>query len=288
MADNSQQVLADINNFNATAQNPNDVLSAAQSKYGTDQSRQRLVGLRSAIMGTEGALNAVDPSVTGRTANSLVTEAQRSRMVANERAPIAEQYSQQQGALTNENANLSDLSSRAAQEAQMTLTGQDTKRNALQSLYDTLYKREQDAAAAKQAADNAAWQRGHDAQIAALLDQINNNNNNNNNNTTTDTRPDLSSFDTVSPNINMKDKGVAKYQMNGVWYDNFGDPVSNANADAQHKQEKNNNRSNLATGALLLNPFTTVPTSLALGAKAAAPIAKKAVSGIKGLLKKVF
>ena len=37
-----------------------------------------------------------------------------------------------------------------------------------------------------------------------------------------------------------------------------------------------------------MNPFTAVPTSLALGAKAAAPLAKKAVNGIKGLLKKVF
>lgn len=183
MADTSQQALADIQSFNASAQNPNDVLTAAQNKYGTDQSRQRLVGLRSAIMGTEGALNAVDPSVTGRTSNSLVTEAQRSRMVANERAPIAEQYSQQQGALTNENANLSDLSARAAQEAQATLTGQDSKRSALQSLYDTLYKREQDAIAqqkAEQARQDAlAAQRAQDAQnaqYAALLKQIENSN----------------------------------------------------------------------------------------------------------------
>jgi len=285
MADTSQQALADIQNFNATAQNPNDVLNAAQSKYGTDQSRQRLVGLRSAIMGTEGALNAVDPSVTGRTSNSLVTEAQRSRMVANERAPIAEQYSQQQGALSNENANLSDLSSRAAQEAQMTLTGQDTKRNSLQALYDTLYKREQDAAAAKQAADNAAAQRAQDAQYAALLNALRNGGGNGGGGGAADNRPGLGSFDNVSANINMKDKGVAKYQMNGVWYDNFGDPVSNANAAAQKNQAKSNNMSNLTKAAALANPVTGVPYSTYLAGKALIP---KATSGIKSLLGKFF
>ena len=180
MADNSQQALQDIQAFDASRANPTDVLSQAQSKYGVDQTQKRLVGLRSAIMGTEGLLNAVDPSVTGRTSNSLVTEAQRSRMVANERAPIAEQYSQQQGALSNENANLSDLSARAAQEAQATLTGQDTKRSALQSLYDSLYKREQDALAEKRAEQNRqdtlAAQRNIDAQnsqYAALLAKYN-------------------------------------------------------------------------------------------------------------------
>lgn len=151
MAENSQQAFQDIQNFDASRANPTDVLSQAEGKYNVGQSRQRLVGLRSAIMGTEGALNAVDPSVTGRTSNSLVTEAQRSRMVANERAPIAEQYSQQQGALGNENSNYSDLQSQASKEAQMRLTGDDVKRSSLQSLYDSLYKREQDAIAKQQA-----------------------------------------------------------------------------------------------------------------------------------------
>ena len=158
-ATNSQQALSQIQSFDASRSNPSDVLNQAQNKYGVGQTQQRLVGLRSAIMGTENLLNNVDPSVTGRTANSLVTEAQRSKMVANERAPIADQYSQQQGALANENANLNDASTKAAQEAQLTLTGQDTKRNALQSLYDTLYKREQDKiaqdAAAKAASSSA-------------------------------------------------------------------------------------------------------------------------------------
>jgi len=151
MAENSQQAFQDIQNFDASRANPTDVLSQAEGKYNVGQSRQRLVGLRSAIMGTEGALNAVDPSVTGRTSNSLVTEAQRSKMVANERAPIAEQYSQQQGALGNENSNYSDLQGQASKEAQMRLTGDDVKRSSLQSLYDNLYKREQDAIAKQQA-----------------------------------------------------------------------------------------------------------------------------------------
>lgn len=288
MANTSAEALADIQSFNSSAQNPNDVLSAAESKYGVGQSRQRLVGLRSAIMGTEGALNAVDPSVTGRTSNSLVTEAQRSRMVANERAPIAEQYGQQQGALTNENASLADLQNQSAKEASMTLAGQDTKRSALQSLYDTLYKREQDAAAAEEARRAAAQAASDNARYAALMQQLNAANSGGGGGAPADNRPGLGSFNNVSANINMKDKGVAKYQINGVWYDNFGDPVSNSAASAQKSQAKNNNLSNVTKAAYLANPFTTLPATAYLGAKAAAPVAKKAVSGVKSLLGKFF
>ena len=288
MADTSAQALADIQSFDASRSNPSDVLAQAQNKYGTEQSRQRLVGLRSAIMGTEGMLNAVDPSVTGRTSGSLVTEAQRSRMVANERAPIAEQYSQQQGALTNENANLSDASSKAAQEAQLTLTGQDTKRNALQSLYDNLYKREQDAAAAQEAARQRAASEAQNSQYAALLQAINNANNKAAATTTPDSRPSLSSFENTTANINMKDKGVADYQMNGVWYDKFGDPVNNANVAQQQNKAKSNNRSAIGNALLMSNPYTSIPTDIYKGIKQAVPLTKKAVSGVKGLLGKFF
>jgi len=156
MANTSQEALQQIQSFDSSRANPTDVLNQSNQQFGVDQSRQRLVGLRGAIMGTENLLKSVDPSVTGRTSNSLVTEAQRSKMVQNERAPIADQYSEQQGALQNENANYNDLQGQAAKDAQLRLTADDTKRNSLQSLYDTLYRREQDALAAEAARKAAA------------------------------------------------------------------------------------------------------------------------------------
>lgn len=184
MADNSQQALQDIQNFDATRANPTDVLSQAEGKHGIDQSRQRLVGLRSAIMGTEGLLNNVAGDVQGRTSRSLFGEAARNRLIANERAPIAEQYSQQQGALSNENASLTDAQSQAAKEAQLRLTGDDTKRNSLQSLYDTLYKREQDELARQRAEQarqdalaEAARQRASSSAANSYMNTSNRNSN---------------------------------------------------------------------------------------------------------------
>jgi hypothetical protein len=286
MADNSQQALADIQAFDSSRANPTDVLSQAEGKYGINQSRQRLVGLRSAIMGTEGLLNAVDPSVTGRTSNSLVTEAQRSRMVANERAPIAEQYSQQQGALSNENASLSDAQSQAAKEAQLRLSGDDTKRSSLQSLYDSLYKREQDAAAIAEARRQDDANRADNARYAALMQQLTQANNQKIPSGVADTRPGLNNFYNEPDNPNIaKGRGVAKYQLNGVWYDSAGDPVSGATAAGQQAQAKNNNKNNLIKGALLTNPLTLAPTATYLAGKSLVP---KAVSGVKSLFGKFF
>lgn len=111
---------------------------------GLPDARQRLVGLRGAIANTENLIRAVDPSVTGRTSGTFATEAQRSRMVTQEREPLGEQLGTQQQGLSDETLNISDLSNRSLEEAKLREAEQTEKENALNSLYEMLYKREQD------------------------------------------------------------------------------------------------------------------------------------------------
>lgn len=128
--------------YDAGRKSSADILNSAMSQYGVPEIRSRVAGLRTTLSNTESALNNVDPSVTGRTSRSLVTEAQRQRMVANERAPIAAQYGQQQGALSNESANLNDEQQAAQALAQGQIQDYTTGRNALQSQYDAAVSRE--------------------------------------------------------------------------------------------------------------------------------------------------
>lgn len=114
-----------------------------ERQVGLPSARERQMGLRAAISNTENLLRNVDPSVTGRTQGSLVTEAQRSKIVQNERQPYAEQFREQSRALEGETANLADLSSRAMSGTQMALGEQSAQERQLQELYQTLYGREQ-------------------------------------------------------------------------------------------------------------------------------------------------
>lgn len=136
-----------IQDYDATKRNSLDVLNEALGKYGVPEIRTRVSGLRSTLSNTERALDAVDPSVTGRTQGSNVTEAQRQRQVANERAPIMDQYGDISNSLSNESRNLSEQEQAARMVAEASITDWNTGRTALRDRYDTTYQREQDAKA---------------------------------------------------------------------------------------------------------------------------------------------
>lgn len=131
----SADIYKQLTDYDANRKSSVDVLNEAMSKYGVPEIRSRVSGLRTTLSNTESALNAVDPSVTGRTQGSLVTEAQRSKQVANERAPITEQYGQQSRALGNESANLSDQLQAAQLLAQNNISDYDKGRSALADRY---------------------------------------------------------------------------------------------------------------------------------------------------------
>lgn len=146
------QQIADYDTKRVTS---TDAMNQALAQYGVPEIRNTVSGLRTTIANTTNALKAVDPSVTGRTQGSLVTEAQRQKQVANERAPIAEQLGTQTGALNEQQTSLNDALGQATTLANNRVNDWNTGRQALQSRYDMSYKAEQDAAqaeAARQAA----------------------------------------------------------------------------------------------------------------------------------------
>lgn len=140
----STDVLNQLRDFQAKRRKPQDILSEEETKLGLPSATQRLTGLRGAISNTENLLRGVDPSVTGRTQGSLVTEAQRQRMVAQEREPISEQFREQSRALEGETANTTDIANRALKSTQLGVEDLNTQENAMRTLYSSLYQREQD------------------------------------------------------------------------------------------------------------------------------------------------
>lgn len=133
-----------------------DALNSALTQYGVPEIRNTVSGLRTTVANTTNALNNVDPSVTGRTQGSLVTEAQREKQVANESAPIAGQLKDQTSSLNQNQQDLTDALGQANTQATNQVNDYNSGRTALQSEYTTAYQREQDAAAAQLAASQDA------------------------------------------------------------------------------------------------------------------------------------
>lgn len=138
-----------IASYDAAPVTSTSALNEALGQFGVPEIRKTVSGLRSTVANTSAALDNVDPSVTGRTQGSLVTEAQRQKQVANERAPIAGQLTKFSGALSDNERTLQDALGQATAVASNRVADYTRGRDALQSQYDTTYKREQDAAAAE-------------------------------------------------------------------------------------------------------------------------------------------
>jgi len=138
-----------IASYDAAPVTSTSALNEALGQFGVPEIRKTVSGLRSTVANTSAALDNVDPSVTGRTQGSLVTEAQRQKQVANERAPIAGQLTKFSGALNDNERALQDALGQATTVANNRVADYTRGRDALQSQYDTTYKREQDAAAAE-------------------------------------------------------------------------------------------------------------------------------------------
>lgn len=168
----SQEILGQLRGFQSSRRKPQDVLAEEENRLGVSGVRQRQAGLRGAIMNTESLLKNVDPSVTGRTSGSLVSEAQRTKMVANERAPIAEQFTEQSRALEGESANLGDLTRQASTAAQLSLGQDDQQLNFLQGLYNNTYQQEKDTAdrqeQIRQFNENLALQKAAEARASKV------------------------------------------------------------------------------------------------------------------------
>lgn len=142
---NSQAALAQLEQTQASAQNPNQILESQRQGMGVNAATDTVTGLRGAINNTTKLLKQVAPSVMGRTQNSLVTQAQATRQIGNESAPIAQNLTEQGQEYNDANQDLDRLEGRASTAANGIYTGQQDKLSYLQNLYNTLYGKEQDA-----------------------------------------------------------------------------------------------------------------------------------------------
>lgn len=154
-----------ITDYDKNKVDSNTAFNDAMAQYGVPELRKTVGGLRTTITNTANSLNAVDPSVTGRTQGSLVTEAQRQRQVVNERAPIAEQLQGQGQMLSDQERVLGEANQQATTFAQNKVNDYNAGRQALQSQFDIANTRETAAAqAARQQQDFALQQQNSQRQ----------------------------------------------------------------------------------------------------------------------------
>lgn len=154
----SATLASQLASYDANPVTAANALNTALGQFGVPEIRNTVSGLRTTVANTTNALNNVDPSVTGRTQGSLVTEAQRQRQVSNERAPIADQLQSQGSQLSDQEKALQDALSQATTQSSNQVNDYEAGRSRLQSEYDTAYKREQDTATAQAAQAAAAEQ----------------------------------------------------------------------------------------------------------------------------------
>lgn len=132
-----------------------DVLSQAETQYGVPQLQTNVNNLRTLTGNLTNSIAAVDPSVTGRTAGTLTTEAQRGAIVDREQAPITAQLGTANTALGQASDDYNTADSNAKDAATATESDNQNKYNALLQTYNIANARE---AAQAQAQASAAQQ----------------------------------------------------------------------------------------------------------------------------------
>lgn len=139
---NSQQALQSILDFNNTRKSANDYLSTANTQYGVTDAQSRAAALRSSINNTTNLIAAVPDSVSGRTQGSLVSDAQRTRLVGMEQAPLSGQLATQQGAYGVADQDLKDARGLASTYASNAYGADSDKLAALNTTYGNLKAKE--------------------------------------------------------------------------------------------------------------------------------------------------
>lgn len=156
----SAQALSNLQGFQKSEMSPQAAMDQSNQQMGVPQAQQQVTGLRGAINNTTNLLNQVAPSVYGRTANSLVTDAQATHMISNEQQPLNTQLNKEQTDYTNANSDYQNALSQSEARANAILSGQQNQESYLQNIYNDLAQKEQsDAQMAQQ-------QRQFDATLA--------------------------------------------------------------------------------------------------------------------------
>src|SRR3990167_2780817 len=114
-----------------TMPNPIDIYNKALDQLGIGDARTRVQGLRNQLASTENLLANLEGDITERTQNSLVTEAQRRRMLASEQNPLTKQLETLGNTYEAAYGDYGDILGEAGQQTEFTMEGEMLQRQAL-------------------------------------------------------------------------------------------------------------------------------------------------------------
>lgn len=152
----SSSLFSQYQTFQNSRVKPEDYVKRYSTDLGVDDAKARVKSARSAIRATEDTIAGVPDSVSGRTSGSLVSDAQRNRLVQNEVAPMQDVLRTQNAGYGDATTDLNTLNTDLNTKVSLALQGDDTQSNTLLTLYQ--------AAAAAEA--EAEKKRQFEAQMA--------------------------------------------------------------------------------------------------------------------------
>lgn len=172
-ATSADAALQDLTNFQTSAKSPIDIYNEATTQLGIPDVRTRVTNLRKNIADTEALLSALPDSVSGRTSGSLVTEAQRQRVLATERAPLDTANASYGRDYNMASSDLNEKLGLATQQASLVEQGNKNIQDALSTRYNA-QKSKEDEVRRREEADRAfnAQMKQIEAQQAQFAQQL--------------------------------------------------------------------------------------------------------------------
>jgi hypothetical protein len=137
--------MSNLQSYTNGMQSPDQAFQAANQQFGVPGLQSRADSLGTAVDNTSRLLSQIAPSVMGRTANSLVDDAQATRMIANESAPLQTQLNQETTDYNKANSNFESAVGQAQNLANANLSYGNQRQSYLQGIYNDYVQQEQQA-----------------------------------------------------------------------------------------------------------------------------------------------
>lgn len=158
-ADTVSPLFDELTGFDKGAKNPIDIYNSALEKLGISDARTRVTNLRQSLIDNQSLLDNLAGNVSGRTADSLVTEGQRQRLVATEAAPIANMGEQLNRQFSAAEGDYGNILGEAKTTTGIETDAQTARRQALMDRLKIQIDRTNDAEKKRQ------WQAEYDRQL---------------------------------------------------------------------------------------------------------------------------
>ena len=139
-----------LQSFNSTRPAATDYITKANAQYNIPQDQQQVSGLQGAVNNLTSSLQAVAPSVQGRTSGTFTTAGQQSALINKEQAPISTNLTNTTNALGGAQSVQSHDQTLANQMVQALLGQDSTKYQGLLDTYNAAQSASQQAEARKQ------------------------------------------------------------------------------------------------------------------------------------------